>query len=47
VAAKEKDHNAVEKMWQEAGGHTLLHDLNALFGYVPVAAWADAHLVRF
>jgi hypothetical protein len=47
VAAKENNHNAVEKTWQEEGGLTLLDDLNALFGYVPVAARADANLVRF
>jgi hypothetical protein len=47
VAAYEKIHNAVEKTWQDEGGHALLHHLNALFGYVPVAVSADAHLMRF
>jgi hypothetical protein len=47
VSAYEKVHNAVEKTWQQEGGHALLHHLNALFGYAPVAVSTDAHLMRF
>ena len=28
--------NAVNKTWREEGGHSLLHHLNAIFGYEPV-----------
>ncbi len=47
VASYEKVNNAVEKTWQDEGGHALLHHLNAIFGYAPVGVSADAHLMRF
>ncbi|MHC1742176.1 MAG: hypothetical protein AB9873_03975 [Syntrophobacteraceae bacterium] len=47
VGSYEKVHNAVEKTWQDEGGHALLHHLNAIFGYVPVGVSTDGHLMRF
>lgn len=47
VTSYEKVHYAVEKTWQAEGGHALLHHLNAVFGYAPVAVSTDAHLMRF
>lgn len=47
VASYETVHKAVEKTWREEGSHALLHHLNALFGYAPLAVPADAHLMRF
>ncbi len=36
---------AVRGIWQQEGGHALLHHLNAVFGYEPVAI--GEHLLRF
>lgn len=47
LASYEKVHQAVEKTWQNEGGHALLHHLNAIFGYAPVVISGDAHLMRF
>jgi len=37
---------AVTRLWQEEGCHSLLHHLNAIFGYQPVKV-VEARLMRF
>jgi hypothetical protein len=42
---RQADEN-IKTLWREQGGHSLLHHLNAIFGYEPVLV-REAHLRRF
>jgi hypothetical protein len=46
LASYQKTNETIKNLWQTGGGHSLLHHLNAIFGYEPVLIH-EVNLRRF